>query len=766
MQSWMIGLVSAIVGVGYWPALPPDIVTLLFVALAVLTLPWRQARWRFVCGVSCGCALALSHGEQLLQHRLPAQCVGTPLTVTGRVASLPTERPMPRGEVRQRFEFAVAQIAPVQCAGPKTLMLSYYGVDTIRPGDKWRFEVRLKKPWGLANPGSFNMQVWFAQQGIDAVGSVRNSQRNNRYPAESAIISLPDRLRQSITQRINALHDNRDVAAILRAVTVADGSGIDSGLWFLFQQYGLNHLLVISGLHVVMVAAAGFLFGGLCLRLLAPLGYGGHWLPGFCGMLLAVLYSALAGFSIPVQRALCMLACFVIATSSGRLSGSANSLLVAAVVVLVINPLAALGSGFWLSFGAVAALLWLARWQRGRGALYRVLQTHGYMSLVMLPLGALFFGGGSLVALLANLVMIPLLGWLVVPAALMAVVSFLGGWAIEGPLWQLAGWPLEQLLPLARSLAETGGDWLYVSLAASPGAIFLGLVAVVLLLLPGRSALKPLALLLGAPMLLPAGTGSGAPSLETTVTVLDVGQGTAVVIQSGDRALLYDTGGGDPDGLNAGVTAVLPFLRQRGITSLDTLIISHPDLDHSAGAGAVLASMAVDRFRYGRKLLNIDGGRPCAAGEAWRWPGGQVFQFLSPATEAPLRSNDSSCVLLLQVGDYRLLLPGDIEEERERLLARFWAGQLHSDWLLASHHGSLTSSSLSFLKHVRPDVVVISAGYANRFGHPHPVVATRLRQRGSSVHDTAEEGAVEFTIAPGQTVVATAHRRSVRRYWM
>jgi competence protein ComEC len=362
--------------------------------------------------------------------------------------------------------------------------------------------------------------------------------------------------------------------------------------------------------------------------------------------------------------------------------------------------------------------------------------------------------------------MIPLLGWVVVPAALLAVVAFLGGWPMETTLWQVAGWPMGFLLPLASSLAEQEGEWMYVPLVAGSGAALLGIVAVSLLLLPGRNAIKPLALVLLLPLLLIPGKPAKQPSLDTTVTVLDVGQGTAVVVNSGDRTLVYDTGGGDPEGLNTGVTVVLPFLQQSGISTLDTLVISHPDLDHSAGTAALLESLDVGRFRYGGERPVPSGGQPCLAGEAWRWPGGQVFQFLSPALELTAHSNDSSCVLLLQVGDYQLLLPGDVEEARERELARYWGEELRSDWLLAGHHGSRTSSSPLFLKRVQPDVSVISAGYANRFGHPHPVVLERLRRQGASTRDTASEGALEFTITPGEGLRVAAYRQALRRYWM
>jgi competence protein ComEC len=311
---------------------------------------------------------------------------------------------------------------------------------------------------------------------------------------------------------------------------------------------------------------------------------------------------------------------------------------------------------------------------------------------------------------------------------------------------------------------------LYIPLSAGPELVLLAVLAVALLVLPGRNALKPLAVLLAVPLLLPYDRFLGRPSLDTEVTVLDVGQGTAVVVSSGDSTLLYDTGGGDPDGVNMGTLAVLPFLQQQGITELDTFIISHPDLDHSAGTAIIRNALPVNRLRYGGVESDASpfgvAGRPCVAGEAWRWPGGQVFQFLSPAQEITRRSNDSSCVLQIQVGDYRLLLPGDIEADRERTLAQFWADELLSDWLLAGHHGSKTSTTATFLKRVKPQVAVFSSGYANRFNHPHPSVVERLQQQDVRMFSTATTGALSFNVAPGQALQISAYRDIVRRYWM
>ena len=261
MQSWMIGLVAGIIFIGYIPVLPPWPVTLLLAVMAVVVKPWRTPNVRLLSGLACGCALGLSHGTHLLQTRLPEPCVGTPVVATGKVSSLPSASRMLGGGLRQRFQFSVDKISPAHCAGPARFILSYYGDQTIVAGDVWQFDLKLKRPWGLASPGAFNMQVWFAQQGVDAVGSVRETPQSVRLRSDRDVFSLADQLRQRISGRIASLPLKSDVAAILRAITVADSAGIEPSLWFLFQQFGLNHLLVISGLHIGMVAAVGYLVG-------------------------------------------------------------------------------------------------------------------------------------------------------------------------------------------------------------------------------------------------------------------------------------------------------------------------------------------------------------------------------------------------------------------------------------------------------------------------------------------------------------------------
>lgn len=740
---------------------------------AGLALLWGRARWCRLCsGLAMGYAVAVGHGHALLDERISAQCVGQALIVSGVVVSLPRSSDFPDGGRRQRFEFAVDRLEPRDCAGPQRILLSYYGTAILSPGDSWTFPAKLSKPWGLANPGSYNLQAWFAQTGIDAVGHVSGGS-GTRGEQAPGVASLHNRLRQRIAKRIHALPLPHSVTAILAAITVADKSGINAPLWTLFQTYGVNHLLVISGLHVGLVAAAALLFGKLLQRLLLLAGLSAIWLPALLALVCCSAYTALAGFSVSTQRALLMLSCFLLAALAGRSTGSANNLLMAAVVVLAINPLAALGSGFWLSFAAVAALLWLALWQRGTGSARRLLSTHVFMSLVMLPLGAWWFGGSSLVAALANLVMVPLVGLWVVPLALLAVLAIFFFPLAEMPLWQMAAWPLQQLLPPAETLAGSAGDWLYHRLAPAASDVVLAAVGVSMLAVRGSIWGRGLALLLILPLLLPlqravvdqSEHSSGvAPALK--VTVLDVGQGTAVIVRSGDQTLVYDTGGGDPAGANMASAVVLPYLRHLGVTGIDTLVISHPDNDHSAGASTLQADMRIDTVFYGGDGSALAGGKPCLAGQAWRWPGGPTFQFLAPIDTSPRSSNDSSCVLLIEAAGHRLLLAGDVESGQEREIVRYWQGGLKTDWLLVAHHGSRTSSSHALLKTVRPAIAVISSGYANRFGHPHPDVVRRLLGAGASVYGTAEGGALEFTFSPGAPVEVRQRRQQVRRFWM
>ncbi|MFU8763253.1 MAG: DNA internalization-related competence protein ComEC/Rec2, partial [Haliea sp.] len=674
---------------------------------------------------------------------------------------------LPGERQQQRFEFLSDPLPVPDCRGPRRLLLSAPGEPGLMPGERWQFEVLLRRTWGLANPGSFNMQAWYAQTGIDAVGSVRSGSPALHLGAPAAA-GVHHRYRQWLSGQILMALGEGPASAILRALIVADRSGLDTALWTLFRQYGISHLLVISGLHVGMVAACGYLLGGLLARGLALLGShrAGGLAGPLCALLLATLYTALAGFSLATTRAWLMLLCFLLAVLCGRPGLSWNNLLLAAAVLLALNPLAALGAGFWLSFGSVACLLWLALWRPRAGLGERWLGTHVYMCLAMLPLSGWWFGGASQVAALANALLVPLMGLVIVPLALLGVVFALIGHGLAGSVWTAAAWPVQQLLPLGQAWAATHPDWLYGALTPTLPAVALALCALVLVVMPLHPALKGLLLPpLLLPLLLPLQGQRTEHEDALHIIALDVGQGTAVLVYDRSHALLYDTGGGMPGGPDLAESVILPLLRSRGIRRLETLVISHGDHDHSGGLSTLRTRLPLDRLLVGADMGAEPGATVCRAGMAWRWPGGARFQLLAPAAGEFASRNDGSCVLRLQAHGRSLLLPGDIGAARERELVAYWRESLASDWALAPHHGSNTSSSNAWLKQVNPALVVYTHGRANRYGHPAAAVRERHAQLDIATYSTALEGALEWTLRPGREPQLTAHRSRSRRYW-
>ncbi|MBN7798403.1 DNA internalization-related competence protein ComEC/Rec2 [Parahaliea mediterranea] len=779
MSAAIAGAVAGLLLAACLPWLPGALAVFAIAVAGALLLLAPRAPARMAAGLLLGMALGIAHGAALNDRRLPRDCARELLTVEGEVASLPRVTHIGEDTRQQRFEFTVAAISPAHCGGPRRALLSYYGALSVAPGEHWVFEARLRRPWGLVNPGSFNMQAWFAQTGIDATGSAR-AQGALRLAPGAGPGSLPDRLRAQISQRIAALPLSADARAVLGAVTVADRSGLDTALWRLFQLYGLNHLLVISGLHIGLVAALGYGLGRALAMALALAGSAAdaRHLPGLAALLLAAVYTALAGFSLATVRALAMLACVVLASSCWRRAGSWHNLLLAAAVLLACNPLAGLGSGFWLSFGAVACLLWLAMWAGAAARWRQRLGTHLFMSVAMLPLCGWWFGGFSQVSAPANALLVPLLGLFVVPLALLGALCALPGWPVADTLWTWAAQPLELLLPLGRALAADHPGWLFRGLAPGPLETGLALCAVALLVAPLDWRVRALLPALLLPLLLPPATPRTAAPEAIHALVFDVGQGTAVLLYDRRRALLYDTGGGVAGGSTIARSVILPLLRQRGIARLDTLVVSHGDSDHSAGLADILGALPVARLLVGAGVRVAAAGdqavardiavaEPCRAGHHWRWPRGDVhLRVLAPAPAERLSRNNGSCVLQVSVGGRRLLLPGDIDDDRERALVRYWRGDLASDWLLAAHHGSGSSSSHAWLKAVNPAEVVYSHGYANRFGHPHPAVVARLEAAGARAWSTASQGALELVFHADGELQVIAHRQLKRRYWL
>ncbi len=739
------------------PALPDFSWAWVLPACLVAALRWSWARW---CAVAvAGFAWAWWHAGAELADRLAPHLQGRDLVVTGRIASVPDER-----AGRVRFVLAAD---PGQSL-PRRIRLGWYGWydDTTgaqpRAAERWRLTVRLRRPRGLSNPGSFDYEGWLFRQGIGATGYVlqrgvaeRLDDGHGHYPIL--------RLRAGLNRRIATALGHEETRGIIAGLAVGLRGAITPHQWQVFAASGTSHLMAISGLHIALVASLAFgalrylwgLVPGLSRRVAAC--------DAGCvaAALAAIGYATLAGFSVPTQRALVMSAIVLGALWRRRCLSPGRALALALAAVLLMDPLAPLSRGFWLSFTAVGVILW-GTWGRlgARGRLRRFLRVQAVVFIGLVPL-TLAGGQVSLVAPVVNLVMIPLFGLVVIPAVLVGVV--LAGVTPAGAqaAWQLAARVVEAVWPPLEAAAMAGS---VPGLVMAPPlwTVLLASLAVLLLTaprgLPGRWT--------GAVLLLPLlGWRPAAPEPGGFhLALLDVGQGLAAVVQTRSHVLVYDTGPSFASGANAGDLVVLPFLRHRGHQRVDRLVLSHHDTDHRGGARAVLEAYP------GTKVLASSPGEfpdwhaePCRAGTRWRWDGVE-FEILHPDVGREWGRNDGSCVLRVVGAGGSLLLTGDIEAPAEAVLLQGGV-PLAADIVVVPHHGSSTSSSAGFIAATNPVHALVAAGHDNRWGFPRPEVLARWRRHGAQVFTTGEAGAIHIDCPPWGLRPPVRYRNLARHYW-
>ncbi|WP_017910720.1 DNA internalization-related competence protein ComEC/Rec2, partial [Xanthomonas sp. SHU 199] len=405
----------------------------------------------------------------------------------------------------------------------------------------------------------------------------------------------------------------------------------------------------------------------------------------------------------------------------------------AAIAMLLCDPLAVLSAGFWLSFLGVAWLAWCMP-DAGRGwreTLRSFLTAQGVATVGLLPVSTMLFGQASVVGPLANLLAIPWWSLVVVPLALLgtaleALHAGAGAW-----LWRLAAACFDLTWPLFVALGESRFALRWLP-EARDWALPLALLGAFWLLLPRAVPGKPLAALLWLPLLWPP-LERPRPG-EVDLVMFDVGQGLSLLVRTAHHQLLYDTGPAVEDGYDAGERVVVPALHALGVARLDRAVISHGDNDHAGGLGAVRAALPIGLVQAPAGApLPVD--RACVTGDAWEWDGVR-FWFLHPAQHFPYLRNESSCVLRVETAHGALLLAGDIGDVVERTLLREAPQALRADVVVAPHHGSAHSSQPAFVAATGARLVLVSAAYGNRFGHPHPGVVARWQAAGAEVAGT------------------------------
>jgi len=631
---------------------------------------------------------------------------------------------------------------------------------------------RLKRPHGFSNPGGFDYERWLFQQGIRATGYIRKDSRNRLLTGGgSAYFSG---LRSSLVLTLREAPQQSPGMALIRALTVGDRNGVTSEQWAVLRSSGTSHLMAISGLHISLAAGFGFLLvrrlWSCSSRLTEKVA--AVRAAAIAAIICAIFYAYLAGFSIPTQRALIMVTIFMLATLWGSRSVLANTLCLAVFAVLIIDPLSVLSAGWWLSFWAVAVIAFTVTGREGKQSLWwKWGRVHLLMALGMLPMLLSFFQSASLISPLANVVAVPFVGLLVVPVSLIGVCLLAVSESVGLVVLELAAGMMDALWPFLDALAASRmASW---EQHQPPGWTLLpAIIGILLLFSPRGIPAGWLGLILLLPLFTvqPARPGPG----EFWLTLLDVGQGLATVIQTQHHTLVYDAGAKFSDSFNAGEAVLVPFLRHQGVDRLDMLIISHTDNDHIGGvASLVKAWFPIDVLsglpgKSAEKLEEVDefpAPRQCQSGQRWEWDGVE-FEVLHPQPGMSLKGNNASCVLVIRTVDGQsAMLTGDIEAVAEQHLLRHYSGRLSADVLVAPHHGSKTSSTRGFLSAVSPDHVLFPAGYRNRYGFPKPAVVDRYRSLGTATHVTGHQGAVLVKFIPGEELAIDTHRRQYRRYW-
>ncbi len=696
-----------------------------------------------------------------LDAQLAPELEGVDMRVSGIVRGLPR-----RFDEVQQFQFEIKQFDPNSIKYFKgRVLLNHYGEEEILAGQAYRFEVRMNRPRGLANPGVFDYEAWLFQRGIAARGYVRGSVET----APELGAARLDSLRALLKAKILRLAPDPETSGIIVALALGDGSGLTDEQWELFRQTGTNHLFVISGLHIGLICLLAYgltLFAVkrfTTLMLIAP----AQKIALLPALVAACAYGLISGFGLPAQRAVVMAAVFMLASLFNIRQAVSLRFLLAMAVVLSLNPLSFLGMGFWLSFLAVGALLLIQRpGPRPAGIAWLTSSLRPQLAVAAGLLAPLLFWMGevSLLGPLVNLPAIPLVGFCVVPLCLLAVFSMAFSEVLAGGLLQLASWLLQILLWGLNEAVALGSGHAVLERGA-PSGLTLALLAAgsLLALLPRGFPGRPLAVLLMLPLLF---TPARAPRQDLLrLHVLDVGQGLAVVVQTRRHALIYDTGASFSPDASMGDRVVLPVLQRMNVGKLDAVVLSHSDDDHSGGFAAVAAALPVDRVYSSFDVPQATGATyACREFISWRWDGVE-FRFLHPGTPRQ-KDNDNSCVLQIRAGDFSVLLPGDIEAGVERELAAALRGELRSDLLIAAHHGSNTSSSWPFLKMAEPDYVVFAAGYRNAFGHPSPRVLERTAVFTPNMLNTSEQGMISFVLPrPGAILQVNGFRIDHARYW-
>ncbi len=771
---WMAMFAMGVIGHRFVGVLFP--VWMCLVAFAFVALIWMLSGRRiaiYVFAGIVGISWANYQGSVLLGTTIDKALESRNLVVEGIVLGVPVSR----GRYVQ-FDFKLHSLKFDGKSHPfpnKIRLKSYHDQEAFQANQFWRFTVRLKQARGLQNPGSqFDYETWLFSNRIRATGYVRNAPDNRLLDPRWSVYSV-SQIRSNIQAFIEETLGESPETGILSAILVGLRGRLDESIWETLRNTGTIHLVAISGLHIsllsgiiIWITAGLWRFTGALQNRIAA-----RDAALVAGVLVAIVYSLLAGMTIPTRRALIMLIAVALTFLWRTRTPVQHTLIFALFTVLALDPLAPLDNGFWLSFSAVAIITVLIHTYPTEPASWKVRAVRFCRQWTMIQLGLGFgmapfliimFNQVSLIAPVANLIAVPVVTIFVVPLGMVGLVFWFAGF-VDISIWFMstAVSIIHELMSFLGALGDL--EWSVWYPPSKPVGLLIGGVIGLAIL---RTGFFRYGIVIAMLWLLPVWIHHPQKPEPGgfRYTVLDVGQGLASVIETGNHVLVYDTGSGIPGGMNSGTTVVVPYLRSRGIGSIDTLVVTHEHNDHAGGASGILGAMEVQRFLTGA-TQQFSTAEPCHRGQKWNWDGVE-FEILWPKSRNDtVGGNNASCVILVRSGKNALLLTADIESEVESRLVAEYGDRIQVSVLQIPHHGSRTSSTVGFIQQVNPELAVLSAGYRNRFNHPNQEVMKRYQTRDVRVFMTPKSGAITLNF-PGinqSGIVVNQRRDNITGYW-
>ena len=634
-------------------------------------------------------------------------------------------------------------------------------------GEVWRGDVKLRPVSARLNHGGFDRQQWYFSKRIIAVGNVKSAVK----------IGDDFSYRTYFLQTSLKQTEGLSLQGLLIALAFGERAWLDNKTWLIYQQTNTAHLIAISGLHIGLAMGIGFFFARF-LQFVLPTRFISPWFPLCFGVLIALGYAYLAGFSLPTFRAMMALLFIAILQCSRRYYAPSKMLCLVVAFLLFCDSIMPLSVSLWLSVGAVTCLIvWyryvplsIFEWRHqklSRKVRWILGLFHLQFGLLILftPIQLFFFNGFALNGFLANLIAVPLYSFLLVPLILFAVLT-------NGAF---SSWPLSNAIAqgITQCLSFFQGSYMPISMNLSLvltallsfvfGSMLCGLYFASqtqtkntplkssrFFTLNYTKILSPKAYkqaLLGVILIFSVCMSTLGYRYFTKpkwqLDTLDVGQGLATLIVKEGKGVLYDTGPAWQSGTGGSSMAeleILPYLQREGI-ELETLILSHDDNDHSGGAKTILTAYPeIELITPSRKSYGEMHRTFCLQGKQWQWRG-LDFKVLSPAQITDRAENPQSCVILLTDGQYQILLTGDVDVATERSFAEN-LGKINV--LQVGHHGSKTSTGEFLLGQTKPDIALISSGRWNAWNFPHPTVIERLNRYQSAVENSAISGHIRL----------------------